>query len=114
VTLAEGEPGKAPLGAAILSQDTQAGTLTVDMLAVAPEMQGKGLGRRLLDHAEAKARDAGRGTLLLHTVAKYDHLIGYYERFGFCVTHHGPRPKGDDGFPRAFLAKTLKTTEVQE
>jgi hypothetical protein len=45
--------------------------------------------------------------LLLHTVAKYGHLLEYYQAAGFEITHHGPRPKGDDGHPRAFLRKWL-------
>lgn len=114
VTLADDEAGAAPIGAVILSKDGASGALTVDMLAVTPAAQGCGVGRKLLDHAEGQARAAGCGKLHLHTVAKYTHLVRYYERHGFTVSHHGPRPKGDDGHPRVFMTKTLRTPEVQE
>lgn len=98
-------------GMAALSQDPQARSLTVDLLAVAPEAQGQGVGRALLSHAEALARDAGAQAMHLHTVAKYDHLIRLYKGAGFEITHTGPRPKGDDGHPRAFLRKWLDEQE---
>ncbi|MHA7888342.1 GNAT family N-acetyltransferase [Roseicyclus sp.] len=100
------------LGMAALSQDTGARTLTVDLLAVAPAAQGQGIGHALLAHAEALARAAGARTMHLHTVAKYDRLVRLYEGAGFRVTHTGPRPKGDDGHPRAFLRKWLDEQET--
>lgn len=100
------------LGMAALSQDTGARTLTVDLLAVAPAAQGQGIGHALLTHAEALARAAGARAMHLHTVAKYDRLVRLYEGAGFRVTHTGPRPKGDDGHPRAFLRKRLDEQET--
>jgi GNAT superfamily N-acetyltransferase len=100
------------LGMAALSQDTGARTLTVDLLAVAPAAQGQGIGHALLAHAEALARTAGARAMHLHTVAKYDRLVRLYEGAGFRVTHTGPRPKGDDGHPRAFLRKRLDEQET--
>jgi len=95
------------LGALVLSQDAAAGRLTVDILAVAPEAQGRGVGRALLAFAEGIARRAGHRDMALHTVAKYTHLVGLYESVGFTLSHLGSRPKGDDGFPRAFMIKSL-------
>lgn len=100
------------LGMAALSQDTGARTLTVDLLAVAPAAQGQGIGHALLAHAEALARAAGARAMHLHTVAEYDRLVRLYEGAGFRVTHTGPRPKGDDGHPRAFLRKRLDEQET--
>lgn len=99
-------------GMAALSQDEQTRSLTVDLLAVAPQAQGRGVGRALLSHAEAIARAAGAQAMYLHTVAKYDRLIRLYEAAGFHVTHTGPRPNGDDGHPRAFLRKSLNEQET--
>ena len=110
IVVAEAEGGRL-LGMAALSQDPAARSLTVDLLAVAPEAQGQGVGRALLAHAESLARSAGAQVMLLHTVAKYERLILLYEAAGFRVTHTGPRPRGDDGHPRAFLRKWLDEQE---
>lgn len=101
------EENGALLGMAALARDPEGRRLTVDLLAVAPAAQGRGVGRRLLGHAEQIARKMGAEALHLHTVAKYDRLVRLYEGAGFEVTHHGPRPKGDDGHPRAFMRKRL-------
>jgi uncharacterized Zn-finger protein len=45
-------------------------------------------------------------------VAAYDGLLGFYAAAGFEVTHHGPRPKGDDGHPRVFLEKRLSEGDI--
>lgn len=110
IMVAEEDDGRIS-GMAALSQDTQVRSLTVDLLAVAPEAQGRGVGRALLSHAEAIARSVGARAMHLHTVAKYDRLIRLYEAAGFRIDHTGPRPKGDDGHPRAFLRKWLDEQE---
>lgn len=109
--ITQAEDGSGLLGLIVLSQDANARTTTIDMLAVAEAAQGQGVGRKLLDYAESRARAAGHHSLHLHTVAKYDHLTRYYARHGFTISHHGPRPKGDDGHPRAFMVKTLEAQE---
>lgn len=57
------------------------------------------------------ARPTGAQAMHLHTVAKYGSLTPLYEAAGFRITHTGPRPKGDDGHPRAFLRKWLDPRE---
>lgn len=99
------------LGMMAISQDRDESKLTLDLLAVDPNLQGKGIGRALAAEAEDMARCAGYKTMHLHTVAKYEHLVKLYESLGFEVTHTGPRLKGDDGFPRAFMKKALNTKE---
>ncbi|MFW5654257.1 MAG: GNAT family N-acetyltransferase [Roseicyclus sp.] len=101
-----------PLGMAALSHDASARRLTVDILAVDPEAQGCGLGRCLLTHVETRARRLETRSIHLHTVAAYGGLLGFYAAAGFEVTHHGPRPKGDDGHPRAFLEKRLSEGNI--
>jgi GNAT superfamily N-acetyltransferase len=95
------------LGMVALSHDAEAARLTVDLLAVDPVAQGGGVGRCLLAHAETRARALGAAVMTLHTVAAYDRLLRLYRSAGFEVTHLGPRPRGDDGHPRAFLEKRL-------
>jgi len=104
------DPGGRVLGMLALTWDAGEQNLVVDLLAVDPLCQGQGTGRALLAHAEtlACARDAR--ALRLHTVARYEHLVRLYTGAGYAVTHLGPRPKGeDDGHPRAFLMKPLRT-----
>jgi GNAT superfamily N-acetyltransferase len=110
IVVVEDENGSL-LGMAALSRDDAVRNLSVDLLAVQPAAQGRGVGRALLAHAEAEARRSGARCLVLHTVAKYDHLLRFYGSAGFRVTHTGPRPKGDDGHPRAFLRKWLDEQE---
>jgi len=54
------------------------------LLAVRATVQGRGTGRRLLDHFEAAAR--GRGAARLHLeVREGNHAFSLYERAGFAL-----------------------------
>ena len=55
-------------------------------LAVLPEFEGRGYGRELLKHAEAKARASGLRRLTLTVDADNSRAINLYERAGFAVT----------------------------
>ena len=93
---------------ATLVHGTIGDVFTIDILAVDPEHQGKGVSRQLLCAAEELALAAGATEIQLHTVAKYDRLVRLYRQAGFAVSHEGPRPNGDDGHPRAFMRKSLE------
>ena len=95
-----------PIAALVHSQDGD--VFKIDMIAVDPDHQGQGLSHRLLAAADALALEAEAAEIQLHTVAKYDRLVRLYRRAGYDVTHHGPRLKGDDGHPRAFMRKSLE------
>lgn len=60
-----------------------AGEAHILNLCVAPEYQGQGLGRHLLQHVIALARAAGAELLLLEVRASNDAGIGLYMRNGF-------------------------------
>ncbi|MFC4910561.1 MFS transporter [Actinomadura gamaensis] len=62
------------------------GRLLVDNVAVDPSHQGEGRGRRLLDHAEARARALGLPALRLITNEKMTVNIARYERRGYRET----------------------------
>jgi ribosomal protein S18 acetylase RimI-like enzyme len=75
------EQGDALEGVLILK--TRADDLLIWSVAVAPQVQGRGIGNRLLAIAEARARELGRGKVRLYTGEKLTGNIAWYERRGF-------------------------------
>jgi ribosomal protein S18 acetylase RimI-like enzyme len=67
----------------VLILKTRADDLLIWSVAVAPEVQGQGIGNRLLAIAEARAREVGRGKVRLYTGEKLTGNIAWYERRGF-------------------------------
>ena len=59
------------------------GAASVHQLAVAPSHQRRGLGNRLLNHAEAWARTQGYKELALDTAEPAHHLIAMYSKLGY-------------------------------
>lgn len=57
--------------------------LFVFLLAISPDGQGRGLGRALIDFAEARARLRGYRRLSLATPEVFVEAIGFYRRLGF-------------------------------
>ena len=90
----------------------------IGMLAVNPNLQSQGLGRRLLAEAERVARHEFRAHVGRMTViVQRDDLISWYKRRGYCVTGaREPFPYGNArfGLPRradlefAVLEKVLE------
>jgi ribosomal protein S18 acetylase RimI-like enzyme len=68
------------------------GGCEVGKMAVAPDAQGLGLGRKLLDACEAHARSAGAPRLYLETNVAQAHAIALYRRFGFVDLPPQPSP----------------------
>lgn len=68
-------------GALILEHDADA-TL-VWSVSVAPGGQSKGLGRRLLAFAEARAHEEGRSRMRLYTNVRFERNRAIYRRFGY-------------------------------
>ena len=84
-------------------QERADGSCYVGMLAVRPDAQARGLGRVMLDAAEAHARRAGADRLEMTVIAQRTELIAWYERQGFVDTgERSPFPYGDErfGLPR--------------
>ena len=79
------------------------GHLFVENVALHPERQGEGLGRRLLDFAEASARDRGLGALRLYTNVKMNENFPFYAGLGFTETER----RHEDGFDRVYFEKRL-------
>lgn len=59
------------------------GTVEVARVYVRASDRGRGLGRRLLDHAVEVARDRGRRSVGLAVWEHNADAIGFYERYGF-------------------------------
>jgi ribosomal protein S18 acetylase RimI-like enzyme len=60
------------------------------MLAVAPDAQRRGLGRRLIAAAEHRLSAAGRDTVDILVVNLREDLIAFYERLGYTRTGTEP------------------------
>ena len=77
--------------------------LLLDNVAVDPEAQGFGIGRRLVEAAEAAARRLGYGTVRLYTHETMVENVALYEHLGFSITH---RVK-ERGYDRIYMAKAV-------
>ena len=71
----------------VLELDVRDDHLWVENVAVAPDQQGRGLGRHLLRHAEDEARRQGRREIGLLTNERYAANIAMYTRYGYRETH---------------------------
>ena len=79
------------VGLIVLEIDNQ--QITVDNVAVDPAHQGTGVGRALLEHAEAAARDAGHDAIYLYTHELMTENLALYSGIGYVEYErhqHGP------------------------
>jgi ribosomal protein S18 acetylase RimI-like enzyme len=86
----------------IILQDTDS-ALLLDNLAVAPQAQGLGLGRVLMDFAERQAIDAGYSAIRLYTNEAMTENLALYTRRGYVETHRAE----EQGLRRVYMAKPL-------
>ncbi len=75
----------------------------VDNVAVDPCYRGKGLGKALLEFAEAEARRAGFDSIYLYTHEKLTENLALYSRIGY--VEYDRRSRGD--FSLVFMRKHL-------
>jgi ribosomal protein S18 acetylase RimI-like enzyme len=69
------------------------------MLTVSPELQGKGLGKMLLEESEAFAQFWDCSHIVMTVIASRIELIAWYERHGFKKTGETkPFPYGEERF----------------
>lgn len=80
------------------------GALLLDNLAVAPEAQGLGFGRLLMDFAEQQAIDAGFAAIRLYTNEAMTENITLYTRRGYVETHRAE----EHGLRRVYMTKRLQ------
>jgi ribosomal protein S18 acetylase RimI-like enzyme len=80
--------------AALIETIREADHLLVENVAVSPPFQGRGLGRRLMAHAETLARELGFDTIRLYTNQRFAENIGLYHRLGYEVDREEVLPVG--------------------
>ena len=71
--------------AALIETIREADHLLVENVAVSPAFQGRGLGRKLMAHAEVLAREQGFGTIRLYTNQRFAENIALYRRLGYRI-----------------------------
>ncbi|MNZ11685.1 putative N-acetyltransferase YvbK [compost metagenome] len=81
----------------------EAQTMLLDNIAVHPEAQGRGHGRQLIEHAEARARQLGLPRIRLYTNQAMAENLGLYQALGYRETHRAV----DQGFQRVFMEKYI-------
>ena len=89
--------------AGVLVTHPAADHLLVENVAVAPEDQGRGLGRALLDDAERQARELGLPELRLYTNQLMIENLEMYPRLGYRETGRNV----EHGFARVHFAKAV-------
>jgi len=70
---------------ALIETVDEADQLLIENVAVAPPYQGRGLGRRLLAHAEEMAASLGYGRIRLYTNKRFAENVRLYGRIGYRV-----------------------------
>jgi GNAT superfamily N-acetyltransferase len=86
----------------LVLEETPDGFL-LDNVAVAPDQQGRGLGRVLLEFAEAHARHRGWREIRLYTNAMMTENIALYRKIGYVETARVT----EFGFNRVYMTKRL-------
>ena len=87
----------------LLVTEDKSDHLFLDVIAVAPDTQGSGLGRKLMDRAELDAAEQGLTEVRLYTNQAMTENLTFYPKLGYRETHRG----GQDGYRRVFYTKTL-------
>lgn len=63
------------------------------LLAVDPEQQGRGIGRKLANEAESHFRNEGCRAVDLRVISARSELVAFYEKLGFAVHGTSPMPE---------------------
>ena len=69
----------------VLILEPRADDLLIWSIAIVPEVQGRGIGRVLLDAAHRRATELGLDTLRLYTGTLLTDRVAWYQRHGFVI-----------------------------
>ena len=89
------------IGVLVLMEKEQ--TLLLDNVAVHPEYQRSGLGRKLMELAEAEALHLGFTSIILYTNVQMTENIDLYKKLGFVETQR----RQEHGYQRVYMRKLL-------
>lgn len=90
---------------AVDHHESEDDTGVVRRMRVAPDHQGEGYGREMLEALERRARELGFERLVLDTTPRQEAAIGLYESVGYEEFDRGPVEVADHGMP--FYEKDL-------
>ena len=93
--------GGAVKGVLVLIPEQDA--MLLDNVAVAPDAQGTGMGRAMLEFAEKAAINAGYGTVRLYTNEAMTENLELYAKIGYAETHRAQ----EKGLRRVYMAKAV-------
>ena len=71
--------------AALIEMITEADHLLIENVAVAPAFQGRGLGRKLMAHADQVAASLGHPEVRLYTNRQFVGNVRLYQRLGYRI-----------------------------
>jgi N-acetylglutamate synthase-like GNAT family acetyltransferase len=89
------------VGVIVLTVDEEG--FLIDNVAVEPSHRGEGLGKALLEYAEAEARQMGFGSIHLYTHEKMTENLALYSRIGYI--EYDRRSQGE--FSLVYMRKHL-------
>lgn len=81
----------------------QPDTILLDNVAVHPDFQGHGLGKRLMQKAEQEAKRLGYQSLILYTHELMTENQAIYKKIGYVETHRIE----EKGFKRVYMRKNI-------
>lgn len=75
----------------------------IENVAVLPEFSGNGIGKRLIEHAERVAKEAGYAAVELYTNEAMTENLAMYPKLGYIEVGR----RREDGFNRVFFRKQV-------
>ena len=114
-TILKYSEGNEMLGCVMLLEKENA--LYLGMLTVSPDLQGSGIGKKMLKYAEIFAHEKGKSKIEMTVISVRSELIAWYERSGYIKTGETkPFPMNDPNFgePKQHLEFIVMEKEIRD